>query len=126
MIRFLSVEEVIYIHDVLIAQHGGLMGLRDLGLLISAIETPKIQIDKKFLHKSIFDQAAAYLFHISKNYPFLDGNKRTAAASALIFLKDNFIDIEFDSMEFEQLVLNAARGQTSKRSISLFLKKAML
>lgn len=93
MIRFLNVQEVINIHDLLVMKYGGLMGLRDLGLLSSAVETPKAQINKKFLHKSIYEKAAAYLFHLCKNHPFLDGNKRTAAASSLIVLKNQVIEI---------------------------------
>lgn len=124
MIRFLNVQEVINIHDLLVMKYGGLMGLRDLGLLSSAVETPKAQFNKKFLHESLFDQAAAYLFHISKNHPFLDGNKRTAAASALIFLKDNKIKLKFTSEEFEKLVLETARGKAGKKQISTFFKES--
>ena len=124
MIRFLNVQEVINIHDLLIMKHGGLMGLRDLGLLSSAVETPKAQINKKFLHESIFDKAAAYLFHLCKNHPFVDGNKRTAAASSLIFLEDNKISLKFNSKEFESIVLDTAKGKITKKQISQFFEKS--
>lgn len=123
MNRFLNVQEVINIHDLLIMKYGGLMGLRDLGLLSSAVETPKAQIDRHFLHKTVFDKAAAYLFHICKNHPFLDGNKRTAAAASLVFLEDNKVQLAFKSEAFEELVLNTAKGMTSKKNISSFFKE---
>lgn len=86
---FLSVEEVIQIHDELISAYGGLHGVRDLGLLISALEMPKAAMYGEYLHESVFDKAAAYLFHIICNYALLDGNKRTGTATTLIFLLQN-------------------------------------
>lgn len=124
MSRFLNVQEVINIHDLLIIKHGGLMGLRDLGLLILAVKTTKIQIDKKFLHCTIYEQAAAYLFHICKNHPFIDGNKRTAAASSLIFLEDNEIELKLNVDEFEHMVVKTAKGHISKKQISLFFEQS--
>ena len=124
MIRFLNVQEVINIHDLLIMKYGGLMGIRDIGLLSSAVETPKAQVDKKFLHKNIYDKAAAYLFHLCKNHPFVDGNKRTAAASSIVFLEDNNIKLKFNSDEFELIVLDTAKGVISKKAISKFFEES--
>lgn len=89
MIKFLPVEQVIFYHDRLIEQYGGLTGIRDIGLLLSALEMPKASISGEYLHKTIFDKAAAYLYHIVCNHPFIDGNKRTGAFSALVFLDIN-------------------------------------
>ena len=75
---FLTLEMVIGIHATIILKKGGLSGIRDVGLLISAIEMPKAMIGGLFLHYSIYDKAAAYLYHITCNHAFLDGNKRTA------------------------------------------------
>jgi death on curing protein len=124
MIRFLCVQEAIEIHDQIISSFGGSYGLRDLGLLASAIETPKAKYDKKYLHQSIFDKAAAYLFHICKNHPFIDGNKRTATVCCLTFLEDNNINTEFNESIFVNLIINTAMGKTSKQELSEFLKKA--
>ncbi len=122
--RFLRLQEVLEIHDQVIEAFGGLFGIRDLGLLQSAIEMPKSKISKKFLHKSLFDKAAAYLFHICQNHPFIDGNKRTAVVSALVFLEDNNVSLSFDEKQFEDLVIQVAKGKADKKIISLFLKKA--
>lgn len=121
---FLSVEEVIQIHDDLVSEYGGLHGIRDMGLLVSAIEMPKATMFGEYLHESIFDKASAYLFHIVCNHAFVDGNKRTGAAAALIFLFQNAYKVKFDMREFEEMVCKVAKGELSKEEISKFLKKA--
>jgi len=118
---FLTVEEVIQIHDELVSEYGGLHGIRDMGLLVSAIEMPKSTMFGEYLHKSIYDKASAYLYHIACNHAFLDGNKRTAAATTLIFLIQNGYEIKFDINEFENLICNVAQRKTSKEFISKFL-----
>lgn len=120
---FLTVEEVIQIHDELVSEYGGLHGIRDMGLLISAIEMPKATMFGEYLHESIHDKASAYLYHIVCNHAFLDGNKRTGAATTLIFLSQNGCDIKFDMKEFEELVCDVAQGKISKEIISKFLSK---
>lgn len=126
MTRFLNVQEVIEIHDQLIIEFGGSLGLRDLGLLVSAVEMPKSTMSNVFLHPTLFDQAAAYLFHITRNHPFLDGNKRTAAVSALVFLEDNHISIKFNGFDLENLIVCTAMGMVTKEEISLFLSQSLL
>ena len=76
MIKFFTVEQVIEIHDAFLEDHGGLPGIRDKGLLISAVEMPRTSMFGEYLHKTIYDKAAAYLFYIIQNHPFTDGNKR--------------------------------------------------
>jgi len=122
MTRFLKIQEVIEIHDCLVQDFSGKLGIRDLGLLSSDVEMPRAQFGGQFLHESIFDQAAAYLFHISKNHPFIDGNKRTAAISSLIFLEDNKIFLSFDEIRFEKMVIETATGKLKKQEISFMLK----
>jgi len=121
--KFLTVEEVIEVHDILIGKYGGSYGIRDIGLLISAIEMPKATMFGEYLHQSIYDKAAAYLFHIVSNHAFIDGNKRTSAAVTLIFLKQNEIEIKFSIPEFEEMVCAAAQSQINKNQISEFLSK---
>ncbi|KIC71977.1 type II toxin-antitoxin system death-on-curing family toxin [Candidatus Protochlamydia amoebophila] len=120
---FLSVEEVILIHDHLVSEYGGLHGIRDMGLLVSAIEMPKTTMFGEYLHESIFDKASAYLFHIVCNHAFLDGNKRTGAAVTLIFLSQNDCKMKYDMREFEEMVCKVAQGLFSKEEISNFLKR---
>lgn len=83
---FLRIEDVLGIHEDQIERYGGASGLRDAGLLSSAVETARATFDGELLHTDVFAVAAAYMFHIVQNHPFTDGNKRTGAAAALVFL----------------------------------------
>lgn len=86
---FLTLAEVINIHADQIQHYGGGEGIRDIELLSLAVAMPYVSFSEQFLHADIFEMAAAYAFHISQNHPFIDGNKRTALASALVFLEMN-------------------------------------
>lgn len=119
---FLSVEEVIQIHDELVSEYSGLHGIRNMGLLISAIEMPKATMFGEYLHESIYDKASAYLYHIICNHAFLDGNKRTGSAAALIFLSQNGYKVKYDINAFEEMVCNVAQGSFSKEDVSKFLQ----
>lgn len=118
MIKFLSVERIIQIHDAFLEDHGGLSGIRDMGLLISSIETPKASMFGQDLHISIYDKAAAYLFHIVKNHPFNDGNKRTGSVTAILFLQLNGVEITFCDEEYEEFVVEVAEGKWNKEEIA--------
>lgn len=122
MTAYLTIEEIILLHDRQVRVHGGLEGIRDLGLLASAIDMPRTTFDGKELHKSLFDKAAAYLFHIIKNHPFNDGNKRTGAFTAILFLRMNGIKLDLDLAQYENLVILTAKGHASKTQISRFFK----
>ncbi len=91
--QFLTVEEVIKFHADQLRLYGGTDGIRDLGVLESAVATPKASFGGGFLHKDLFSMAAAYAFHIAENQPFLDGNKRTGLNAALSFLGLNGLSI---------------------------------
>lgn len=122
MTKFFTAEQVIEIHDAFLEDHGGLPGIRDKGLLISAIEMPKASMFGKYLHKSIYDKAAAYLFHIVQNHPFNDGNKRTGALTTILFLEENGIKISFSDESYEEFVVKVAQGKTNKEEIAYFIK----
>ena len=83
---FLGLDEVIEIHNDQIKQYGGHPGILDIELLKSAIAMPAATFDGNYLHTDIYDMAAAYLFHIVRDHPFIDGNKRTGAVAAVVFL----------------------------------------
>src|SRR5262245_50033502 len=87
--RFLSRDEVLEIHRQQIERFGGRPGVRDVGLLDSALAMPAAGIGGERLHGDAYEMAAAYLFHLAKNHPFFDGNKRVAAHSAYVFLSLN-------------------------------------
>jgi death-on-curing protein len=120
--RFLTTEEVLFLHRKQIERFGGSHGVRDTGLLDSAVAAPSATFSGIFLHTDIFEMAAAYLFHLVMNHPFIDGNKRVGALAADVFLYTNGYDLISDQKEFENLVLETAQGHVDKHQISSFLK----
>ena len=119
---FLSLTEVLRIHSDQIERYGGDPGVRDLGLLQSAIAMPAAGFGGRFLHADLFEMAAAYLFHIVRNHPFVDGNKRTAVVCAFVFLALNDIEIEATEDELVEMVLAAAEGRIGKDAVTEFLR----
>ena len=120
---FLTLGEVIEIHRDQIERYGGDPGLRDLSLLQSAVAMPAAGFGGCYLHTDLYEKAAAYLFHIMQNHPFIDGNKRTGAVASLVFLSLNELDLEADEEEFERLVLGVAQGKIDKASVAEFFRK---
>jgi death on curing protein len=120
---FLSIGEVLEIHRDQINRYGGEPGIRDLGLLQSALAMPAAGFGGRFVHGDLYEMAAAYLFHIVQNHPFVDGNKRTGVVAALVFLALNNVVIEAEEEDFERVVRAAAEGQAAKATVSEFLKK---
>lgn len=125
MTLYLTVDQAIKVHDLLIQQHGGLPGIRDIGLLTSAIEMPKSSFDGIKLHPTASEKAAAYLFHVIKNHPFCDGNKRTGSFLALLFFRMNSIRFSFDVMQYEILVIGVAENLVTKSQVAQFFDKSM-
>lgn len=111
MTKFFTVEQVIEIHDTFLKDHGGLPGIRDKGLLISAVNMPRASMFGEYLHKTIYDKAAAYLFHIVQNHSFNDGNKRTGALTTILFLEENEVKIAFSDKDYEEFVVDVAQGK---------------
>ena len=91
-------------------------------LLESALAQPSATFDGNYLHKDIFEMGAAYLFHITQNHPFIDGNKRTGLAACLYFLGLNNVEIEVDPHELEKFVRSIASGEILKPEIARFLR----
>lgn len=124
---FLSIEEVLEIHADQITRYGGTLGVRDEGLLRSALAQPESRFGDEFLHGSLETMAAAYLFQWVKNHPFLDGNKRTGAACGLIFLEINGLELDpaldfpendFEQTRLETIVLSVIAGQITKDGLA--------
>ena len=122
-IRFLSVDDVLAIHEDTIGHEGGLPGIRDLGLLVSAVMMPQQKFAGEYLHKSLASMAAAYLFHIAQNHAFRDGNKRTAAMSALVFLDANAVTHLPEPQALERVTLSVAASDTSKDQLTLWMQE---
>ncbi|MGA9379285.1 MAG: type II toxin-antitoxin system death-on-curing family toxin [Phormidium sp.] len=123
MPRFLSKKLVLALHQNQINTFGGSSGVRDMGLLDSALALPQQTFGGELLHPTIYEQAAAYLYHIAKNHPFIDGNKRTACAAMEIFLELNSYVLNLSDEEEIELVLQVAQGNMSKAELSAFLSK---
>jgi len=119
---FLTLDEVLSLHAEQIRLFGGSPGVRDVGLLESAMGSVEATFDNVFLHETIFAMAAAYLHGICRNHPFLDGNKRTAVAAALTFLEMNDIEVDAEEDAFYDLVIGVAEGRVSKAAVAVFLE----
>ena len=121
-ILFLDLQELKVIHKYQIEKYGGLHGLRDQNLLDSAINYPQAMFGKQYLHVDICSMAAAYMYAIIKNHPFIDGNKRTGFMAAVIFLayNDFFIDAKDD--ELFDLAIAVAISNVTETDVALFFK----
>lgn len=120
---FLTAEQVINFHTQMIHLFGGSDGIRDMNLLLSAIEMPKATMFGEDLHPTIYDKAAAYLFHIVCNHPFIDGNKRSGLVTALTFLEVNGVILEYDEHELEDFVVEVGAGRVKKGEIAAYFEK---
>jgi death-on-curing protein len=114
---FLTLDEVIEIHEEQIERYGGSGGLRDAAALESAVATPQATFGGVFLHTSIPEMAAAYLYHLCQNHAFIDGNKRLGANAAITFLLINDWEPTFEDEELVELVLSIASGRLTKSEV---------
>jgi death-on-curing protein len=119
---FLTLDEVIEIHYDQIRRYGGNTGVRDLDLLKSSVSMPAAGFGEEYFHTGVYAMAAAYLFHIIQNHPFIDGNKRTGLVSALVFLILNGIELSADEDALANLVISVAAGKTGKSEVALFFR----
>ncbi|KPK58454.1 MAG: death-on-curing protein [Planctomycetes bacterium SM23_32] len=121
---FLDLWEVVQVHQDQIDRYGGDPGIRDVNLLASAVATPRAGTQDGYLHDDVFAMAAAYLFHIVRDHPFVDGNKRTGAVAAIVFLRMNDVRIEADEAGLEALVRNVTEGTVGKAEIAAFFRRS--
>jgi death on curing protein len=120
---FLSVDVVLKIHHRVIEEFGGDPGLRDRGLLESAVAMPQSTFGGVHLHVGLPEKAAAYHFHLCANHPFMDGNKRVAVAAAEVFLLINGHELSASDNDVEALTLGVAAGRLSKdQAIEFFAR----
>ncbi|MBN2295706.1 MAG: type II toxin-antitoxin system death-on-curing family toxin [Pirellulales bacterium] len=123
MVDFLEIQDVLLLHSDQVNLYGGEHGVRDLDLLESAIAQPQATFEGEYLHKDLFDMAAAYMFHIVQNHPLVDGNKRTGLVAALTFLDFNGIQIDAPQGSLYDLTISVATGQSGKAEIAEFFRK---
>lgn len=117
-IVFLTVDIVLALHARQLERFGGGAGLRDRGLLESAVAQPQAWFGGTFAHKGLFAKASAYLFHIVSNHAFVDGNKRVGLLAAQVFLHLNGIVLLGDSESFYVLTMGVAEGRLDKSAVA--------
>ena len=120
---FLTLAEIAEIHEYQIEYFGGSDGLRSQDMLESASGMPSSSFGENYLHPTVPDMAAAYLFHLVENHPFVDGNKRVGTMSALVFLELNEYDFDASDSELTDVVLLVASGKMRKDALSLFFRQ---
>lgn len=120
--KFLSRDQALRLHANQIELYGGQHGVRDPGLLESALAQPAATFGDQFLCADLYEMAAAYLYHIVCNHPFIDGNKRAGAVAALVFLDANGIEFTATEGDFEQMVMSVAEGRLLKPAIADFFR----
>ncbi len=121
--RYLSLGEIVYLHQALLDQTGGATGIRDLGGLESALAQPRATFDDVDLHPTIVQKAAALGFSLTLNHPFVDGNKRVAHAAMEVFLLLNGRELVGTVDEQERLMLDLADGQITREELTAWLEQ---
>ncbi|NPV80562.1 MAG: type II toxin-antitoxin system death-on-curing family toxin [Firmicutes bacterium] len=120
---FLTLAEAIEIHKDQIERYGGHPGIRDIDLLLLALAMPQASFNGEFLHRDIFEMAAAYAFHICNNHPFIDDNKRTALVCALVFLELNAVRIADPDGMLYGTMMDVASGRLDKQGLATVFRK---
>ena len=111
-IYFLTVEEIIIIHEIQIKDSGGKSGILNMGLLESAAATPQTSFAGYNIYNDIYQMAAALMYHLVKNHPFYDANKRTAVVSTVVFLESNDIQLNLSDPQIYELTIDIAKSNS--------------
>ncbi len=122
-----TVSAVKAIHEEVLAAHGGMAGLRDESLLESAVAAPQASMMGAPLFTDPVEIASAYLFYLCRNHPFMDGNKRTALATCLVFLSENGLlpDEKLDADAWETLTVAVAASELDRAQTTSRLRKIL-
>lgn len=122
MIKFLDKKTILAFHRDQVKIYGGKDGIRDEGLLESALAQPQASFGGEYVHSTVFEMAAAYGFHICKNHPFFDGNKRTALVAIYTFLYVNGYRLQADKKSLYAVMIDLANGKLEKEELAAFLE----
>ena len=120
---FPTIDEVMELHALSLERYGGAEGIRDRALLESALAQPNAAFGGQFLHRNLFMMASAYLFHLVKNHPFVDGNKRIGLATALAFLAINRVLVDHGTEELFETTIAVAEGRLTKDDVAMVLRR---
>lgn len=121
--RFLTIEEVLVLHELSLRAFGGQSGVRDRVLLESALTQPQLGTASGYVHAFPFEMAAAYGFHLARNHPFFDGNKRTAWLAMQVFLEKNKLILSVSFVEGIATMLAVASGAMEKASFTQWIEQ---
>jgi death-on-curing protein len=121
----LTVEIVREIHAEAIERFGGSDGVRDSALLESAVAAPQASFGGRSPYRDLTEVAAAYLYYLCRNHPFIDGNKRAALGSCIVFLRLNGVEPKPDGPEWEELVLAIASGNLDREQATIRLRELL-
>jgi death-on-curing protein len=121
----LTLEIVREIHGEAIARFGGSDGVRDSALLESAVAAPQASFGGKSPYRDLAEVAAAYLYYLCRNHPFIDGNKRAGLGSCIVFLRLNGVEPRRDGPEWEELVLAIAAGSLDREQATVWLRELL-
>ncbi len=121
--EFLTLDEVLSLHADQIERYGGRPGIRDVGLLESALAMPQTTYGGRWLHESLPEMAAAYLFHLVQGHAFVDGNKRIGLMTMLVFLGVNSLSLQATSDQLVDLVAGVATRRVSKAEVAVFVQQ---
>ncbi len=123
---WITAEQIIRLHNALIEATGGLDGIRDLNLLESALASPMQTFDSEELFPSVTDKAARLAYGLTKNHPFVDGNKRIGAHAMLVVLKLNGISLSYMQKELSDIFLELASGEASFEELRIWIDDHIL
>jgi death-on-curing protein len=120
---YLDIDQILFMHRSQLRRFGGLKGLRDRGALLAAIARPQMTFSGEDLYPEIPDKVAALMHSLVMNHPFVDGNKRVGAHSAIAFLIANGFVPEFSSAELVEVTLATARGEMSAEALAIWIRQ---
>lgn len=119
--HYLLANQVLFLHSRLVDETGGEHGLRDSGMLLSALGRPQASFDDHDLYPDVFTKAAALLDSLIRNHPFVDGNKRTAIAATAVFLELNGFRLSVDNDEMVRFTLACAQSELDLQEVRIWL-----
>ena len=121
-IVYLTIEQVVFLHDEIVKKTGGSLGIRDWNLLHSAIFRPQSSFAGKDLYPNIFKEAGALWQSLTKNHGFIDGNKRTSSSATLMFLEINNLKLKYSHQELVEFAVNSENKNFSVEIIAAWLQ----
>ncbi len=125
-INFLTIDDVLKIHEQQLLHFGGASGIRDRSGLEAAVQQPQASWASEYLYESIFDMASVYAYHIAEAQAFVDGNKRTALHVALLFLAVNGYEIQVDDPRLYDAMIAIAKKELTKEDLSNLFRELII